>query len=108
GRCGTEELRMNPIIQAILARIGSSNHALVGSGQIGDAMTAGLNNPQLNAVIAKHLPPMTPNARVLNGWDQFSPVTDPAPMLPTPPTPPPVDMGPGALSQANPPAAPPQ
>lgn len=43
----------------------------------------------------------TPNGRVARGWDQFAPMTGAAPpMLPTPPTPPPVDMSEPSLKPA--------
>lgn len=48
----------------------------------------------------------TPNGRVARGFTQFGPQPSGpvAPMLPTPPTPGPVNMGPPATAQAPPPA----
>lgn len=49
----------------------------------------------------------TPNGRVARGWDQFNPMSGTAPsMLPSPPTPAPVNLAPPAAPQ--PPALSPQ
>jgi hypothetical protein len=68
--------KMQDILKMVLAR----SPATLGSSQIGDAMTAGLNHPQLNAAIRRSLPPSV-NHGATGSWDEAPKMLPPASSL---------------------------
>jgi hypothetical protein len=71
--------KMQDILKMVLAR----SPATLGSSQIGDAMTAGLNHPQLNAAIRRSLPPSV-NHGATGSWDEAPKMLPPVNVAPPP------------------------